>query len=518
MEGNIQLMNQMLFLRINIFNIVILLYLITYSFYCLKYYLSKNNFIVFALFSLLHVIFGLVTEVTVNMPDCPVFINDICHILFFVFALAFCLELFKYSVNIVYPKNKTEIPTVVAYLISGIAILITSLSNIEYRHGNGTMYSAGVGPTICYGAACSMFIVSVFLLVFNHKKIQRHIVFALLPMTLVSFVFLIVQIFVPEFLFTGADITLVLIGAFFAIENPIGKFEDRANIDMDTHARNRNCYEKDFEKLKARIREDKIEYPLIYVICDLNGLKTVNDNYGHLEGDKLITTAAEILMEQLKDAQNVYRIGGDEFVALFEGVKISVVEEQIALVNVECEKASKNLVTPLTISIGYAVYTQGDDIEDVVRSADETMYANKDAYYKNKGLNRRKIKDSFNVIRDACTKMVRVNLTKDNFKIININLEEKKKETGFSEVFSEWVKGFADAGYVYQDDLELFNDNMNIDYLRNCFTSKKENVSFIYRRKYSGDFFKTFVEFIPADEYRDDNQIVFCYVKNLHQK
>lgn len=86
------------------------------------------------------------------------------------------------------------------------------------------------------------------------------------------------------------------------------------------------------------------------------------------------------------------------------------------------------------------------------------MYANKDAYYKNKGLNRRK----------------------------------------------------------KQDDLELFNDNMNIDYLRNCFTSKKKNVSFIYRRKYSGDFFKTFVEFIPADEYRDDNQIVFCYVKNLH--
>lgn len=500
------------------FNIAILFFLISYSIYCSKYHSGKNNFLPFAFVCLGHSIFAMVTELTVNNPDCPKLANDICHILFFIFALAFCLEYFIYTIYLVAPANKARIPRIIATIVCGFAILFTCFSKIEYLKGNGTIYSAGVGPSLCYAIGCFLFVGSVTLLAINYKKISWSVLFALIPITCIAVGFLITQIFVPELLFTGPAVTLILIGAFFAIENPIGKFEDRANLDLDTHARNRNCYEKDIEQLKKRIKEDKIEYPLIYVICDINGLKTVNDNYGHVEGDKLIFTAAEVLMTYLKNAKNVYRIGGDEFVALFEGVKISVVEEQIALVNVECEKASKNLVTPLTISIGYAVYTQGDDIEDVVRSADETMYANKDAYYKNKGLNRRKIKDSFNVIRDACTKMVRVNLTKDNFKIININLEEKKKETGFSEVFSEWVKGFADAGYVYQDDRELFNDNMNIDYLRNCFTSKKENVSFIYRRKYSGDFFKTFVEFIPADEYRDDNQIVFCYVKNLHQK
>ena len=82
----------------------------------------------------------------------------------------------------------------------------------------------------------------------------------------------------------------------------------------------------------------------MYVICDINGLKTVNDNYGHLEGDKLILAAAEVLMDKLKSSSNVYRIGGDEFAVFYEGVRIGDVEAEIASIPEACEKVSvKNL-------------------------------------------------------------------------------------------------------------------------------------------------------------------------------
>lgn len=505
-------------IRTEALGIAIILFLICYSLYCSRYHHSRSNFRLLAFTCLFHSIFALVTEYTVNIPTCPLIVNNICHILFFAFAQLFCLELFRYTLALVAPGYRTHIPTAIAAVISVVGLVLACINPILYLEGNGTYYSAGIGPSICFGTGALIFVAELVLLIVNYKKLQHSVVFSLLPTTILGFFGVVTQVLVPEFLFTAGTLTLVLIGAFFAIENPIGKFEDRSNIDLDTHARNRNSYERDFADLKKRAKAGKLNYPFMYVICDINGLKTVNDTYGHLEGDKLIFSAAEVLMQTLKSCSNVYRIGGDEFAVFFEGVRISEVEDEIKQIAENCEKENKKLVTPLSISIGSALYNEGDDVEDLVRIADERMYKNKDSFYREKGINRRKIQDFASVFRDESAKILKVNLTDDSFNIFKVDLAEKKKEEGYSDNLSDWIKGFVKAGYVHEDSMKLFSEKVNISEWKKFFDNGGEKINFIYKRRYDKEFYQSFVEIVRGNEYTKNQQIVFLFVKNLEVK
>ena len=510
----------MVIIRAEILCIGIILYLIGYSLYCSRYHHIRSNFLFLAFTCLIHSVFALVTELTVNNPTCPVIVNNICHILFFAFAQLFCLELFRYTLALVAPGNRTHIPTAIAGSVCLTGLVCACISPIKYLEGKGTFYSAGIGPSICFGTGVILFIAIVIILIVNLRKVQQSVIFALLPITTLAFIGELTQVIIPEFLFTSGTLTLALIGAFFAIENPIGKFEDRANIDLDTQARNRNSYERDFADIKKRIKSGKINFPFMYVICDINGLKTVNDNYGHLEGDKLILAAAEVLMDKLKSSSNVYRIGGDEFGVFYEGVRIGDVEAEIASIPEACEKVSlsKKLISPLSISTGYGLYTEGGDLEDLVRIADERMYKNKDAFYRKKGINRRKVQDYASVFRDGATKILKINLTDDSFNIFKVDLAEKKKEEGYSENFSEWVKGFIKAGYVHESSRVLFDDKVDIAKWKKFFDDGGSKISFIYKRRYDKEFYQSYVEIVRGNEYHPDKQIIFLFVKNLEIK
>ena len=56
---------------------------------------------------------------------------------------------------------------------------------------------------------------------------------------------------------------------------------------------------------------------------DINGLKLINDTFGHQAGDKLLSKTAKIIQSKLVDEENIYRIGGDEFVVLSKDVNPS---------------------------------------------------------------------------------------------------------------------------------------------------------------------------------------------------
>lgn len=223
-------------------------------------------------------------------------------------------------------------------------------------------------------------------------------------------------------------------------------------------------------------------------------------------------------MDNLKSSRNIYRIGGDEFVAVYEGVELYIVESEIASIPDACEKSSKKLLAPLTISIGSALYTQGEDPNDLVRIADQRMYKNKDLFYQEKGLDRRKVQDFASVYRDGATKILKVNLTDDTFNVFKIDLAEKKKEEGYSESFSEWLVGFVKANYIHKDSLELYGEKVNIPTWKEYFDNGGEKINFIYKRRYNREYFYTHVEVVRAQEYRLDNQVVFLFVKNLGEK
>ena len=122
-------------------------------------------------------------------------------------------------------------------------------------------------------------------------------------------------------------------------------------------------------------RVNSIELSRLSIVSfDVNNLKYYNDNFGHMTGDKLITTTAEILR---KLYGTVYRTGGDEFMAVMEDADTETLQKlKKKLFEMTKKAGSAELV--IEIACGYSSYMPEDiSYEDVVRRADEYMYANK---------------------------------------------------------------------------------------------------------------------------------------------
>lgn len=153
---------------------------------------------------------------------------------------------------------------------------------------------------------------------------------------------------------------------------------DMANKDALTSVKNKHAYVSAEMQLDVEIESDKdIEFAI--VVCDINGLKQVNDEQGHSAGDTFIKDASAIICEVF-DHSPVFRIGGDEFVVLLRG---SDYENRLELLKSMhrhmLDNKRKGLVT---IAFGMAEYNAGTDnrVQDVFERADNSMYENKSLF------------------------------------------------------------------------------------------------------------------------------------------
>ena len=120
------------------------------------------------------------------------------------------------------------------------------------------------------------------------------------------------------------------------------------------------------------------------ISIDMNGLKDINDNLGHAAGDEALVTLALCFRKALKARQFGYRIGGDEFVVLCR--KTSLEEVQALIKRIEANIAE----TEYKCAIGYSYSEDGKKpIEEMLKESDMMMYAAKDRYYVESGLDRR---------------------------------------------------------------------------------------------------------------------------------
>ena len=116
------------------------------------------------------------------------------------------------------------------------------------------------------------------------------------------------------------------------------------------------------------------------VSIDMNGLKRINDTYGHLAGDEAIITVASCIFKSAKIKQAVFRVGGDEFIII---CKKTNEKELLDLINnIRYSMTSTNY----SVSIGYKYSTDSNkDIENMVKESDEMMYKDKLEYYARTG-------------------------------------------------------------------------------------------------------------------------------------
>ena len=115
------------------------------------------------------------------------------------------------------------------------------------------------------------------------------------------------------------------------------------------------------------------------VSLDMNGLKAINDTYGHDAGDEALITLALCISKACKIKQSSYRMGGDEFVVVCRKTSEDDVKKLIDRVNKLIGE------TKYTCSIGYCYQKDGFlGLDDLLKKSDEEMYKNKAEFYKNK--------------------------------------------------------------------------------------------------------------------------------------
>ena len=147
-----------------------------------------------------------------------------------------------------------------------------------------------------------------------------------------------------------------------------------ANTDSMTGVRNKHAYSETETYLNHRIRQNTID-KLVIVVCDINGLKVVNDTLGHAAGDQLIKDACSMICEYFTHGA-VYRIGGDEFVVVLQEKGYDTAKEVIAEINRAIEENIQK--KKVVISIGYSELTPEDQlVHDVFERADQMMYKRK---------------------------------------------------------------------------------------------------------------------------------------------
>ncbi len=154
-----------------------------------------------------------------------------------------------------------------------------------------------------------------------------------------------------------------------------------ANIDALTRVRNKRAFDSQKDLLNSRISSgDLTEFGIAMI--DMNGLKTINDTYGHDKGDIAIQTLCHRICESFKHSP-VFRVGGHEFVAILEKQDFAASTEVFASFNNGLESGSedgsKEVWERINAAYGYAVFDPktDKDVDDVLKRADDDMYERK---------------------------------------------------------------------------------------------------------------------------------------------
>ncbi len=149
-----------------------------------------------------------------------------------------------------------------------------------------------------------------------------------------------------------------------------------ASIDSLTGVKNKHAYTQWEEKIDTGIDSGEQE-PFAVVVCDINGLKAVNDLYGHKEGDACIKGASKRICDVF-DHSPVFRVGGDEFVVLLMGQDYAQREELMATIS-ELPEDLDSIRAGDTLSAGMAEYDKDEhaSLLSVFEEADMAMYKRK---------------------------------------------------------------------------------------------------------------------------------------------
>lgn len=172
-------------------------------------------------------------------------------------------------------------------------------------------------------------------------------------------------------------------GQLVVIQGIMRNIDEKVKLQQDLEYRiyhdpltciyNREYFDKKFEELNT------YNVPVALIVCDVDGLKYVNDHFGHRTGDELIKGVAALINQYSTEEISVARIGGDEFVIIAIYQTESQVQQLISDIRKDIEKYNANSsVYTIKMSIGYSyAFSSMEQMEGLFSRADKKMYEDK---------------------------------------------------------------------------------------------------------------------------------------------
>ena len=157
------------------------------------------------------------------------------------------------------------------------------------------------------------------------------------------------------------------------VERRLAQAQSQANVDALTGVKNRHAYLDVESRMDGQIAENSIA-PFAIVMMDVNDLKKVNDTAGHQAGDQHLCKACKVICETFKHSP-VFRVGGDEFVAIAQGRDYASLDERLEDMRKRNEEARRS--GGAVIACGAGRYDGDACVATVLERADHDMYDDK---------------------------------------------------------------------------------------------------------------------------------------------
>jgi diguanylate cyclase (GGDEF)-like protein len=164
-------------------------------------------------------------------------------------------------------------------------------------------------------------------------------------------------------------------GEVARLESQVEELDRLANMDSLVPIANRRGLTRQLDMLIAR--HERHGTPAAMLFVDLDGLKAINDAFGHGAGDAALIHLSELMLSSVRQTDLVARIGGDEFAILLDHAdEQSACEtaDRLAEQVAGCEFCHDGTCLPLSVAIGMTPIMNGDSPESVMARADQDMY------------------------------------------------------------------------------------------------------------------------------------------------
>jgi len=169
-------------------------------------------------------------------------------------------------------------------------------------------------------------------------------------------------------------------GQIVRLEQRVEQLDRLAHEDSLVPIPNRRGFMRELERTIARVKRYKDTAALLFV--DIDGLKMINDSFGHPAGDEALIRVSELLLQGVRSSDCVARMGGDEFAILLEHADEAVARETAARLAdqvAQCGFTQSGCELPLSIAVGVSLIGADDSADEVIARADDDMYRAKGA-------------------------------------------------------------------------------------------------------------------------------------------